>query len=280
MTFYDALKTATPKLEAEYNMSQIIQHSPSKGALREYILNNIIRPFLPKRYGLANCECFDSLGKTSKQLDIVIYDDMFSYAIPCGDFHLLPFESVYGVIEIKSLLNKDSFTESISNISSLKKLHREPAGKCQILPNLEIEINGINWSTNAFTTPFGVVFAYDSADPKTVINYFHSISPLNPSLMPDMIVLFKKKTIIVRIRYYEDGQFYVTTGNTYQGFLLLPCEEDTLPIFLTYIMCRVNDTRIKITNISDILNMRIDTRLHAMGEQPVIKFNQLHTEDN
>ena len=47
MTFYDALKTATPKLEAEYNMSQIIQHSPSKGALREYILNDIIRLFLP-----------------------------------------------------------------------------------------------------------------------------------------------------------------------------------------------------------------------------------------
>ena len=53
MKFYEALKAATPKLEAEFNMSQIIQHSPSKGALREYILNSVIRPFLPILDGTA-----------------------------------------------------------------------------------------------------------------------------------------------------------------------------------------------------------------------------------
>lgn len=280
MKFYEALKAATPKLEAEFNMSQIIQHSPSKGALREYILNSIIRPFLPKRYGLTNSECFDATGKTSKQLDITIYDDLFSYAIPYGDYKLLPFESVYGVIEVKSLLNKESFFEGIDNIASLKSLSREPAGKCQVLPNLEIDIAGIEWNFNGYTKAFGVVFAYDSVTPETVISYFHDLSPLNPSLMPDMIVLFKKKTIIARIQYFEDEKFYVTTGNTYQGFLILPCDEDTLPIFLAYILCRTNDTRIKIADISGILNSRIDERLHAMGEQKVVKFTYEHVEDN
>lgn len=280
MKFYEALKAAAPKLEAEFNMSQIIQHAPSKGTLREYILNNIIRPFLPKRYGLTNGECFDSTGKTSRQLDITIYDDLFSYAIPYGDYKLLSFESVYGVIEVKSHLNREAFFESIANISSLKSLYREPAGKCQVLPNLEIDIPGVEWDSTGYSKPFGVVFAYDSVAPETVINYFHDLSPLNPSLMPDMIVLFKKKTIIARIQYFEDEKFYVTTGNTYQGFLVLPCEEDTLPIFLAYVLCRTSDTRIKIANISDILNKRIDERLHVMGEQKVLKFTREHIEEN
>ena len=60
MTLYDVIKTAVPKLEAEYNMSKIVNHSASKGALREFLLKNIIRPFFPKRYGLCNGECFDS----------------------------------------------------------------------------------------------------------------------------------------------------------------------------------------------------------------------------
>lgn len=42
------IKTAVPKLEAEYNMSKIVNHSASKGALREFLLKEIIRPFLPK----------------------------------------------------------------------------------------------------------------------------------------------------------------------------------------------------------------------------------------
>lgn len=121
--------------------------------MREYILNSIIRPFLPKRYGLTNSECFDAIGKTSKQLDIAIYDDLFPYAIPYGDYKLLPFESVYGAIEVKSLLNKESFFESIDNIASLKSLPREPTGKYQVLPNWEIEIAGMSGTLTATLKP-------------------------------------------------------------------------------------------------------------------------------
>lgn len=279
MTLYDVLKTAAPKLEAEYNMSKIVQHSASKGALREFLLKEIIRPFLPNRYGLCNGECFDTHEGVSKQLDIIVYDDLFSYAIPMGDYFMMPFESAYGEIEVKSMLNKEAFFESIANVASFKSLRKETPDGCQVLPNLSIEIKGVTWNQSGFTKPFGVIFAYDSAEPKTVLDYFREIKPLNPSLMPDMIVLLKKKTIIFRI-VYEAEKFYVTTNNTYQGFITLPCEDDTLPIFLSYIMSRTSDTRIKLADTDDILNAQIDKYLHAMGEQPVIKFTTQHNEEN
>ena len=279
MTLYDAIKASTPKLDAEYNMSQLIQHSASKGALREFLLKEIIRPFLPNRYGLCNGECFDAHNGVSKQLDIIVYDDLFSYAIPMGDYFTMPFESVYGEIEVKSMLNKEAFFESINNIASFKSLKKEPPDDCQILPNLALDINGITWDKYGFTKPFGVVFAYDSVEPETVLNYFHEITPLNPALMPDMIVLLKKKTIIFRLFYKGDG-FYVTTNNTYQGFITLPCADDTLPIFISYILSRTRDTIIKLADTDDMLNAQIDKYLHAMGNQHVVKFNNQHNENN
>ena len=279
MTLYDVIKTATPKLEAEYNMSKIVQHSASKGALREFLLREIIKPFLPKRYGLCNGECFDLHDGVSKQLDVIVYDDLFSYAVPMGEYYMMPFESAYGEIEVKSMLNKEAFFESIENIASFKSLIKETPEDCQVLPNLAIEIDGIKWNKTGFTKPFGVDYAYDSMEPKTVLNYFHEIKPLNPSLMPDMIVLLKKKTIIFRL-FYESEKFYVTTSNTYQGFITLPCEDDTLPIFLSYILSRTRDTRLKIADTDNMLNVQIDKYLHTMGEQSIVKFSTQHTEDN
>ena len=279
MTLYDVIKNATPKLEAEYNMSQIVRHSASKGSLREFLLKDIIRPFLPKRYGLCNGECFDAFNGRSKQLDIIVYDDLFSYAVPMGDYFMMPFESAYGEIEVKSMLNKETFFESIENIASFKSLQKETPAACQVLPNLFFDIDGVTWETSGFTKPFGVVFAYDSVDPKTALNYFHELSPLNPSLMPDMIVLLKKKTIIFRL-FYEEKGLYVTTRNTYQGFITVPCEDDTLPIFLSYLLSRSRDTRLKIADTDDMLNAQVDKHLRSMGKQPVIKFSTQHTEDD
>lgn len=273
------IKTAVPKLEAEYNMSKIVNHSASKGALREFLLKEIIRPFLPKRYGLCNGECFDSHDGVSRQLDVIVYDDLFSYAVPMGDYYMMPFESAYGEIEVKSMLNKETFLESVNNIISFKSLIKEIPEDCQVLPNLAIKIDGIKWNKTGFTKPFGVIFAYDSVDSKTVLNYFHDLSPFNPSLMPDMIVLLKKKTIIFRV-IYENEKFYVTTSNTYQGFMTLPCKDDTLPIFLLYILNRTRDTRLKIADTDDILNVQVDKFLHAMEPQSVVKFNTQHNEEN
>lgn len=272
MTLYDALLTAAPLLEAKFNESTIIKHSASKGAFREFILNEIIRPFLPLQYGLSSGECFDSNGQSSRQLDVVVFDRLFSYSIPRGNYMLVPFESAYGEIEIKSILNKKTFDESLENIESFKSLIRPSPEPCQVLPTLSIDIKGVTWETAAFTTPFGCIFAYDSVKPDTVMDYILKKGQLNPAVMPDIIVLFKEKTIIMRIVYEED-KFYVTTDNCYQGFVSLPCGDNTLPIFLSYLMCRTRDTRIKATKIDDILNSIVDKQLHEMGTQRVVKFS-------
>ena len=279
MMIYDIIKKTVPKLDAEYKISEIINHSASKGTLREFIMKNIIRPFLPKRYGICNGECFDLYGSTSKQMDVIIYDDLFSYAIPIGDYYIMPFESTYGEIEVKSMLNKQTFLESIKNISSFKSLKKETPENCQILPNLSFEIKGVTWNRNGFTKPFGIVFAYNSVAPKTVLNYFHDINHLDPSLMPDMIVLLKEQTIIFRV-IYEGDKFYVTDRNTYEGFIPIKCNEDTLPIFLSYILSRTKDTCLKIADTISPLNKMVDKYLHEIDKAPIVKFDKQYNGED
>lgn len=48
MNYIDALKKTAKRLDAEFEASQLIQHSPSKGAFREYIVKHCIRPFCQK----------------------------------------------------------------------------------------------------------------------------------------------------------------------------------------------------------------------------------------
>lgn len=44
MNYIDALKKTAKRLDAEFEASQLIQHSASKGAFREYIIKQCIRP--------------------------------------------------------------------------------------------------------------------------------------------------------------------------------------------------------------------------------------------
>lgn len=278
--FYEVLKSSVLNLEAEYEKSKNLNHRGNKGTYRERLLDEILKQFLPKRYGITSGESFDCKGNRSKQLDIAIYDDLFSFALPYNEVKLIPFESMYGCIEVKSKLDKKAMFESLENIASLKKLYREKPDACQILPNRAINIDGISWNNAGFTTPFGVIFAYDSVEPKTALDYFYEVKPLEPQFLPDLIVLYKKQTILMRIRYFENNKYYATTGNIYQGFVEVPCGEDTLPIFILYILCRTTDTYLKLTDTTKILNDLIDKYLRVEETKKAVKFSSEHQGEN
>ena len=113
----------------------------------------------------------------SKQLDAVVFDRLYSYTVPyTDDFIQFPYESVYGNIEIKSFLNKDELFTAINNIVSFKKLEQKAPTAAQIISNRCIDIKGVTWSDSGIYDTFGVVFAYDSLEPETLIKHLRTIS--------------------------------------------------------------------------------------------------------
>ena len=278
MNYIDALRKTSKKVDAEFESSSLINHSPSKGAFRENIIKLCIRPFLPQGYGISNGECFDKEGNVSKQLDAVIYDRLYSYVVPyTADFIQFPYESVYGNIEIKSFLDKKELFSAIDNIVSFKCLHRKKSDAAQIIPNRSITINGIQWDESGTNETFGIIFAFDSLSADKIIEHLRCIGSESLPFLPNMIVLYKQKTVIVRIKYYKNEnvgreQLYPNFYGDYDAYMSLPCGDDTLPVFITNILIHSSHERISVMSIEDLINPIIDEALRSMSPQKVARY--------
>lgn len=245
MNYYSALIKSGEILEGYFEQSKNILHNGSKGTVRENIVNKVIRPFLPACYGLSGGEAFDSEGNTSKQLDLVVYDSVFSYIIPYIDNYIqFPCESIYGNIEIKSFLNKDELMKAIDNIKSMKSLKREGTHSWTVTPLVSIKINGLpdNTDRNPY---FGIIFAYDSVEALTVLNYLENLD-IPSNLLPNAIVLYSKRTIIFQA---TDSNIEGFPSNDFNKYVMLNCGEETLAVFIGLL---INFTRYSLLWVADV----------------------------
>ena len=245
MNYYSALIKSGKILEGYFEQSKNILHNGSKGTVRENIVNKVIRPFLPACYGLSGGEAFDSEGNTSKQLDLVVYDSVFSYIIPYIDNYIqFPCESIYGNIEIKSFLNKDELMKAIDNIKSMKSLKREGTHSWTVTPLVSIKINGL--SDNTDRNPyFGIIFAYDSVEALIVLNYLENLD-IPSNLLPNAIVLYSKRTIIFQA---TDSNIEGFPSNDFNKYVMLNCGEETLAVFIGLL---INFTRYSLLWVADV----------------------------
>lgn len=220
-------------------------HNGSKGTVRENIINKVIRPFLPACYGLSGGEAFDNEGNTSKQLDLVVYDSVFSYIIPYIDNYIqFPCESIYGNIEIKSLLNKDELIKAIDNIKSMKGLKRKGTHSWTVTPLVSIQVNGLP-NDNDRNPYFGIIFAYDSVEASTVLDYLKKID-IPSNLLPNAIVLYSKKTIIMQA---TDSNIEGFPSNNFNKYVMLDCGDEVLAIFIGLL---INFTRYSLLGVADV----------------------------
>lgn len=245
MDYYTALRRTGKILESYFEQSKDILHNGSKGTVREQIVNKVIRPYLPNCYGLSGGEAFDDEGNVSRQLDLVVYDAIFSYIVPYIDnFIQFPCESIYGNIEIKSFLNGDELNKAIDNIKSLKSLKRKGTHSWTVTPQVAITINGRPNDCNR-NPYFGIIFAYDSQETTTIMEHLRSIN-VSSNLLPNAIVLYSKKTIIIQSKNSAIEAFPCTDFNKYTA---LNCGDDTLAIFIGLL---INFTRYTLLSAADI----------------------------
>ena len=220
-------------------------HRGSKGTVRENIVNQVIRPFLPACYGMSGGEAFDNEGNTSRQLDLVVYDAVFSYVIPYIDgFMQFPCESIYGNIEIKSYLNSEEFENAIKNIASMKSLKRKGTHSWTVTPQVAIQVNGKPNDTDR-NPYFGIIFAYDSVEVETILKYVSELE-YTSDLLPNMIVLYSKKTIMIQAK---NEQIEAYPKNNFNRYVALECGDETLAVFIGLL---INFTRHTLLAAADI----------------------------
>ncbi len=176
------------KLEADALLfNRKLPHAGMVGTENEVALANLLREFLPPRFGVeVSGIVIDHLGGESKQCDIIIYD---ADSFPKYFRKVFPVEIVYGVIEIKTNLTSGEAVIALGNVESLFSLDFHPQ-----LTNYWIT-QSKERSLKA-PPPFGAIFAYRS-EPKqfeTFMNWFSFSSvlrgiPVDAKTPPEIRIL-------------------------------------------------------------------------------------------
>lgn len=125
LDFHELIASISKRLQARVELSGVYAHPSGVGDDREYAMMDVLREVLPQRYGADKGRLFDAVGAISNELDIIIYEkDELFLGLDVGGRKLIPIESVYGVIEVKSRLDKDNYTAAISTLRSIEHLRR------------------------------------------------------------------------------------------------------------------------------------------------------------
>lgn len=280
MNYYlEMLRKSIRRVEADFNLSALINHNSSKGSVREYIIKNFLRPFLPKCYGISGGQAFDFAGNLSKQLDIVIYDDLHSYVAPyMDDFIYFPCESIYGNIEIKTKLDNNSFNDAIENIKSMKTLKKEAIDGFYVNPIKKLSLDNIDWDIQVANDYMGIIFAYESVKSETVLNYIEDYvdqGKISIDYLPNLIVLFKEQKIICRYKNERDGKYSISYLKEYDGFMVLDYKEDILSFFLFSIMVMIRSIDLKAMKIEELVEeVNLLCLTNTKGIIPHVKFTK------
>ena len=103
----------------------VISHSGVKGEGAEEIVRQFLRDVLPTFLGVGTGIVIDSLGRQSRQIDVVIYDKARTpNFLTSGGPILFPCECVYFAIEVKTNLTLQEFERCEKNMDSFKCLER------------------------------------------------------------------------------------------------------------------------------------------------------------
>ncbi len=108
-----------------HRASRGVEHAPTKGEIHEDSWIDILRNYLPKRYGVDKGIIIDSEGGKSDQIDIVIFDRQYTPMLLIQQNHkYIPAEAVYAVFECKPTISKDYLEYAGSKANSVRMLVR------------------------------------------------------------------------------------------------------------------------------------------------------------
>lgn len=117
------------KVHAELELARrAYGHPTTKGDASEDVWLHLFNTYLPRRYRAAKAFVADSNNDFSLQLDVVIYDELYTPPVfAMGAVTIIPSESVYAVFEAKQTANSENLRQAHEKAASVRRLFRTSA---------------------------------------------------------------------------------------------------------------------------------------------------------
>lgn len=127
MDVAEIFKGISSMLLAEFDQVQHqIPHLGERGTQRENSLATLLQKYLPGKFSMGTGQVLDIRGNISRQCDIVIYDALNCPLLLAEEgYQLFPAESVFGVVQVKSVYDASTAADAVQNIASVKLLERD-----------------------------------------------------------------------------------------------------------------------------------------------------------
>ena len=191
------LKSIAEKLDADFTyLSSEIEHRPSKGRVREIeLVEQFLAKYVPGTIRIGHGEIVATSGDVSSESDIIFYETRTSpVLLEKTSYQVFPIECVYGVLEVKSSLDRRELEDAFKKITKIKSLP-----KVAYLPQSgpivrSSTLYGREW---AYFPTIGSVFAYDSIDLITLrkhLDELHANVPFHQRV--DSVWVLKKGMIV------------------------------------------------------------------------------------
>ncbi|MER7515923.1 DUF6602 domain-containing protein [Streptomyces sp. NPDC126499] len=184
------LHSVAKRMRADFEQSKEFQHRAETGSSRELLAQKVLASRVPGHTEvLQSCEIITASGETSPQCDIVIVDRSTPPLTDLQGYRILPNECVYGVVEVKTTLNRAELRDACQKIQKVKAL-----SKTAYYPTPGYQRTRTTYGkTYPYTPTVGMIFAFDSIDLITLGNHFAEwCANVEPEERPDSIWILGK----------------------------------------------------------------------------------------
>ncbi|MGP3771814.1 DUF6602 domain-containing protein [Streptomyces sp. SDT5-1] len=180
------LSSVAKRMRADFEQSRNFNHNGEAGTSREVLIQQFLSGYLPAHVeAVHNVEVISTDGEVSPQSDIVIIDRGTPPFTSLAGFRIIPNECVYGMVEVKTKLDKQQLLDSCEKISRLRRM---PKNAYRPIPGVIARTTAAYGDTYDHFPTSGVVVAFDSLDLCTIGKHLMEwCKTRNPSEWPDSV---------------------------------------------------------------------------------------------
>jgi hypothetical protein len=110
---------------SQLSVDGLFEHASTSGAATERHWIDLFNRYLPQRYRTTPAFVVDSTGRRSRQIDIAIFDNLYSpLMFPHSSGLHIPAESVYAIFEVKQTITRQWIREASEKAASVRRMSR------------------------------------------------------------------------------------------------------------------------------------------------------------
>lgn len=178
------------------SISERMSHAGERGRNNELVLREFLEDNLAQRYFVSTGKVVSVGGGESNQMDLIVHDRLDTPAlVEAKAWSLVPIESVFAAISVKTSLDKGELRDAIASIQSVRRLPQRAA--------IAIQANGnaLSIPEANLLRPRGFVFGFRSqwATPEAADTAFRELlQEVNDELRPNAVCILNQCFIVRR----------------------------------------------------------------------------------